>query len=95
MQIMNGPLLLILVIIATGLLFVVAPVVADAYARYRSGKTLKCPETHGNAEVTLNTRRAALAGAFGKSVLRVKSCSLWPGKKGCAEKCVKENWPVP
>jgi hypothetical protein len=95
MQIMNGPLLLIIVIVATGLLFVVAPVVADIYARYRNGKALNCPETHGNAEVTLNTHRAALAGAFGKSVLRVKRCSLWPGKKGCAEKCVKENWPVP
>jgi hypothetical protein len=95
MQIMNGPLLLVVVIVATGLLFVVAPVVADAYARYRNGKALKCPETHGAAEVTLNTHRAALAAAFGKPILRVKSCSLWPQKSGCAEKCVKENWPVP
>jgi hypothetical protein len=96
MQIMNGPLLLVVVILATGLLFVVAPVVADAYARYRSGKALKCPETQSTtAEVLLDTRRAALAAAFGKSNIRVKNCSLWPKKKGCAEKCVNENWPVP
>jgi hypothetical protein len=75
---MNGPLLLILVIVATGLLFVVAPVVIDIYARYRNGKALNCPETHGTAEVTLKTHRAAVAAAFGKPVLRVKSCSLWP-----------------
>ncbi len=91
---MNGPLLLVVVIVATGLLFVVAPVVADAYARYRNGKTLTCPETQRSAEVTLNTRQAALGAAFGKSRLRVKSCSFWPEKSGCAEKCVKENWPA-
>ncbi len=92
---MNGPLLLILVIVATGLLFVVAPVVTDIYARYRNGKALNCPETHSSAKVTLNTHQAALGAAFGKPIIRVKSCSLWPEKSGCAEKCVNENWPVP
>jgi hypothetical protein len=92
---MNGPLLLIAVIVATGLLFVVAPVVADIYARYRNGKALKCPEAQSTAEVTLNTHQAALAAAFGKPILRVKGCSLWPEKIGCAEKCVQENWPAP
>jgi len=92
---MTGPLLLILLIAATGLLFVVAPVVMDVYARYRNRKALNCPESQGTAEVTLKTHRAALAAAFGKRVLRVKSCSLWPKKKGCAEKCINENWPAP
>jgi hypothetical protein len=92
---MNGPLLIILVIVATGLLFVVAPVAIDIYVRYRNGKVLSCPESHGAAEVTLNSHGAALAAAFGKRVLRVKSCSLWPKKKGCAEKCINENWPIP
>ena len=92
---MNGPLLLILVIGATGLLFVIAPVVIDIYVRYHNGKVVNCPETHGSAEVTLDTRRAALAAAFGKHILRVKSCSLWPQKSDCAEKCAHENWPTP
>lgn len=92
---MNSLLLLILVIGATGLLFVIAPVVIDIYVRYRGGKVLNCPEILGAAEVTLKTHRAALAAAFGHPVLRVKSCSLWPKKMGCAEKCVKENWPSP
>lgn len=92
---MNGPLLLIVVIVATGLLFVVAPVVTYIYARYRNGKVLSCPETHGTAEVTLNAHRAALAAAFGKPIIRVKRCSLWPEKRGCAEKCINENWPIP
>jgi hypothetical protein len=92
---MNSLLLLILVIGATGLLFVVAPVVIDIYVRYRGGKVLNCPETLGAAEVTLKTHRAALGAAFGHRVLRVKSCSWWPKKMGCAEQCVKENWPAP
>jgi hypothetical protein len=88
---MNGPLLIILVICATGLLFVVAPVVIDIYVRYRGGKVLNCPESHGTAEVTFKTHRAALAAAFGKPALRVKSCSLWPQRKGCAENCINEK----
>jgi hypothetical protein len=28
-------------------------------------------------------------------VLHVKSCSLWPSKRGCAERCISENWPIP
>jgi hypothetical protein len=47
---MNSMLLLILGIVATGLLFVVAPVVIDIYVRYRGGKVLNCPETLGAAE---------------------------------------------
>jgi len=92
---MNSLLLLVLGIVATGLLFVIAPVVIDIYVRYRGGKVLNCPEILGAAEVTLKTHRAALAAAFGNPVLRVKNCSLWPKKMGCAEKCVKENWPAP
>ena len=58
---MNSLLLLVLGIVATGLLFVIAPVVIDIYVRYRGGKVLNCPEILGAAEVTLKTHRAALA----------------------------------
>ena len=92
---MDGPLLLIVLIAATGLLFVIAPVVIDIYARYRGRKALNCPDNRSPAKVTLDTHRAALAAAFGKRVLRVKSCSFWPTKKGCAEHCINENWPAP
>jgi len=90
---MNNALMLIVVIVLFGLLFVVAPVVFDAYTRYRQRKVIACPETHGPAEVALQSRLAALGAAFGKPWLRVRNCSLWPQKMGCDEKCVKENWP--
>ena len=92
---MNNPITLIAGIVAFGLLFVVVPVVVDFYQRYRRRKLITCPETHGFAEVTLKTRLGALGAAFGKPILRVKSCSLWPKRIGCDEQCVKENWPTP
>lgn len=92
---MTTPLLLIFAIIAIGLLFVVFPVALDTFYRYRKRKIITCPETHGSAEVQLDTRRALFTSAFGKPLLAIKHCSLWPKKKGCDEACVKENWPEP
>lgn len=90
----TDPLLLIAGIVAFGLAFVVAPVFIDAYRQYRYRKVITCPETHGLAEVNLNTGLAALGAAVGRPVIRVRSCSLWPKRKGCDEKCVRENWPA-
>lgn len=89
------PLLLIAGIVAFGLIFVVAPVVIDAYRQYRYRKVITCPQTHGLAEVSLDASQAALGAAVGRPVLRVRKCSLWPKRKGCDEKCVGENWPAP
>lgn len=92
---MNTPLLMMLGILAMGLLLVVFPVVADILAKYRARKVVTCPETRELVEVQLDGRRVAWAAAFGEAIPRVKSCSLWPRKKGCGEKCVSENWPTP
>lgn len=90
----TNPMLLITGIVAFGLVFVVAPVVIDAYRQYRHRKVVTCPQTHGFAEVILDSGRAALGAAVGRPVIRVKSCSLWPKREGCDEKCVTENWPA-
>jgi len=92
---MNDALMLVAGVVAVGFLFVVVPVVFDVYHHYRHRKVITCPESHGLAEVILKTRLAALGAAFGKPKLRVKSCSLWPKRKGCREECVKDNWPAP
>ena len=91
----TNPLLLIAGIVAFGLVFVVLPIGVDAYRRYRSRKFITCPQTHGVAEVTLNAGLVALGAAIGRPAIRVRSCSLWPKRKGCDEKCVTENWPAP
>ena len=90
----TNPLLLIAGILAFGLLFVVAPIAMETYRRFRHQKVITCPETNGLAEVNLKTRLAVLGAAFGRPRIRVKNCSLWPNKKGCDEKCVRENWPT-
>jgi len=90
---MNNALMLIAGIVLFGLLFVVVPVVLDVYRRFHHCKVITCPETRAPAEVTPQSRLAALGAAFGKPWLRVRSCSLWPQRMGCDEKCVKENWP--
>ncbi len=92
---MSQPLLVILGIIAMGSLLVVVPVGLATFYRYRKRKVITCPETHGLAEVRLDARRAALTTVLGKPLLKVEDCSRWPGKKGCDEECVKENWPAP
>lgn len=88
---MQAPLMLIAAVVALGVIFVLLPLVAHTYQRFRNRKVITCPEEHGLAEIELDARRASLMAAFRKPLLRVKNCTLWPKKKGCAEECVKEN----
>jgi hypothetical protein len=89
---MNRLFFLTVGVIALGSYFVIAPVVAETYRRYRGRKTIICPDTGQIAEVNLKATTAAAASALGKNWVRVKWCSLWPRKKGCARECVREYW---
>jgi hypothetical protein len=84
--------ILIAATIGMGLVYVVLPFTFDVYRRFRYWKVVTCPETHGLAEVRLNALLAGLTAVFHKPVLRVKSCTLWPRKKHCAQRCIKGNW---
>jgi hypothetical protein len=92
---MYTPLITISAIVAVGILFVLAPIAIETYRRYRNRKVVICPDNEKLADVELKAGWAGLMSAFGKSKLAVKWCSRWPGKKGCGEACVKENWPTP
>ena len=89
---MDRLFLLIAGLVALGLYFVIAPVVTNTYRRYRNRKTIICPDTGQIVEVDLKAVRASLMSTLGKHSVRVKWCSLWPRKKGCAQECVKEDW---
>ena len=89
---MNRLFLLIAGVSALGLYFVITPMVAGNYRRYRGRKTVICPQTGQIAEMELKAGRAGLLSIFGKTPARVKWCSQWPRKKGCSEECVKEYW---
>jgi hypothetical protein len=85
---MNHPWIVVLAIFAVALLYVLTPLVADTFRRFRSPRLLRCPETGGKAEVGIDASRAALTSAFGRPLLQVKRCSLWPGKEQCKQDCL-------
>jgi hypothetical protein len=87
---MQTPIMVILAVLALGLLFVVLPVVADAYRRFAGTKLPTCPETHAIAAVELDAKHAALTAAVGAPELRVKTCSRWPQRHDCPQDCVRE-----
>jgi len=86
---MNSPWMALAGIVALGLFYVTLPIFLDFFHRYRHKKVLKCPETGDWAEVDIDAPRAALSSLFGKPILRVRSCTLWPKRKGCAEGCIR------
>lgn len=88
---MNAPLITMASVVALGALFVLLPLAVHTFQRYRYKRVLKCPETGTPAEVDIDAPRAAASSAFGKPLLRVRNCSLWPKRKGCAQDCVKAS----
>jgi hypothetical protein len=85
---MGTPWIVIAAILAIALLYVLVPVVTDAFRRYRRRKILRCPETGRDTGVAIDASTAALTSAFGPPVLRVKDCSLWPERKDCEQGCL-------
>jgi hypothetical protein len=69
------------------IVFVLAPVVGGVYLRLRKPHLVSCPETHMPAAVGLDAGHAAWTAAFRQPRLRVRSCTLWPRRAGCAQRC--------
>jgi hypothetical protein len=85
---MSHPWMVVLAVLAVALLYVLMPLLADTFRRFRSPRLLRCPETGGKAEIGIDASHAALTSAFGQPLLRVKSCSLWPEKDRCKQDCL-------
>lgn len=88
---MSNPWIVLAGIVAVGVIYVLLPVIADVFGRFRRSRQLGCPETNTNAEVTVDAKYAALTSAFRHPLLRVKDCSLWPKRAGCEQSCVSES----
>lgn len=87
---MEKPLLMIAVIAGIGLVYVLLPVMLDAFMRYRKMRRVHCPEANKAALMNVNAKAAALTAAQGKTQLRVSNCSLWPEKRDCAQRCLAQ-----
>ena len=85
---MGTPWIILAAIAALALAYVVVPVMADTFLSFRRGRTVRCPETGLMAQVSIDARRAMLTAVPGPATVRVAECSLWPERRGCAEKCV-------
>ena len=85
---MSAPWIVIVSILAVALLYVLLPLVTDTFLRFRGRKLLRCPVTGERAVVDVDARRVALSSAFGRVLLKARSCSLWPEKEGCAQDCL-------
>jgi len=85
---MTAPWVLLLAIAGTAIFYVLVPIVAEVFARYRTPRILRCPETGGTAEVRIDARHAAATAVPGPPELRVAGCSRWPERKGCAQACL-------
>ena len=60
------------------------------WLKYRGQRIVTCPENHRPAAVALDARHAAET-VFGKAPeLRLKECSRWPERAGCAQECLTE-----
>ena len=72
-----------------GMVYVTLPIFIDYFRRYHLKKVLKCPETGESVEVDLDAPRAAFSSLFGKPVLKVRNCTLWPWRGSCSQSCLK------
>lgn len=87
---MDSLLTVVAPIAAVGVLYVVVPVVTDAYRRFRGAKVITCPETRALAEIELDIGQATASAAFGPPDLKVTHCSRWPERHYCDQACVEE-----
>ena len=87
---MTNPWIVLVGIVVVALVYVVLPVVGDAFRRFRAARRVTCPEAGVAAEVGIDAPHAALTAAYRDPELRVRSCSLWPQRDGCAQRCIGE-----
>src|SRR5205823_13777268 len=65
-------------------------VAVHAYRSYKGVRTVTCPETRAPAVVRLDVARAVRTQIAGKPDLRLRSCSRWPERRGCPQKCLSQ-----
>ena len=85
---MSAPWIVLAAIVALAVAYVLFPVVGAVFLRFRGTRELACPETGATAKVGTDARWAAVTAAFRHPILRVKNCSLWPGRRGCEQDCL-------
>lgn len=76
-------------ILALAAVYVLLPIAAGAYRRFRGKRIVTCPETGRPAAVELDAARAAGRSLFGEPDPRVARCSRWPERHDCDQACLE------
>jgi hypothetical protein len=61
----------------------------------RGARIVQCPETDQPAAVAVDALHAARTTVRDGTELRLRSCSRWPEKSACAQKCVRQIQAAP
>lgn len=82
-------------IICIGTLYVLVPVMLDAYRRFRGTRLVTCPETSQPAAVEVDAIHAALTAAIDDIELGLSTCSRWPERRDCGQPCLVQIEQAP
>jgi hypothetical protein len=91
---MNTPWILLIALASLAAVYVLFPVAFTTFLSYRDRRVLYCPETGKKANINIDAHHAALGSLFGRTKLRVRDCTLWPGKKYCKQECLHTLTPA-
>lgn len=82
-----NPWIVLLGLVLVALVYVVAPVGAAAFCKYRRPWRLRCPRAGQEAQIRVDATKAAVAAVLGRGA-GIERCSLWPALRGCREECL-------
>src|SRR3990172_3939249 len=85
-----NPWLVLSLIVALGIVYVMLPTGLHSFSRYRRTKEVRCPLAGEDVALQIDARRAGISAALsGHPSLRVLDCTLWPGRRECAQDCLR------
>jgi len=70
-------------------------VVVRNYARFRGPRVVVCPETVTPEAVEVGAVRSAWTAARGNTEFRLTSCSRWPERADCSQRCLTQIEDAP
>lgn len=83
-----SPLSLIPLFFLIAIVVPAAWAVGKVYLKSRGEREIACREAGHMATIELDARHAVAMHAIGETRRRVKSCSLWPERRGCGQNCL-------
>ncbi len=70
-------------------------VIIRNYRRFRGPRVVLCPETITPEAVEVGAFKAAWSAARGDTQLRLASCSRWPERRKCGQRCLNQIESAP